>query len=195
MGCRLTREYFLCAKRTLYMSSLKPADLLDELSSMRRYARSLTHDQNEADDVVQDALLKALEKRHTFRPDGSRRGWLLAIVHNIFISSRRREGAATRRDAQFAEVAISCLEPNQEHAAYLQDVARAFNALPEAQRQVMHLILVEGQSYQEAAAILGIPVGTVMSRLGRARVTLRRLQVEEPNGRCELTIVGGRDAD
>lgn len=177
------------------MSFLKPADLLDELSSMRRYARSLTRDQTEADDVVQDALLKALEKRHTLRPDGSRRGWLLAIVHNIFISSRRREGAAMRRDAQFAEVSIGRLEPSQEHAAYLRDVARVFNALPETQREVIHLISIEGQSYHETAAILGIPVGTVMSRLSRARVTLRRLQEEEPNGRRELTIVGGRDAD
>jgi RNA polymerase sigma-70 factor (ECF subfamily) len=155
------------------MSHLSPIDILEEISSMRRYARALTRDETAADDVVQDALLKALEKRHTFRPDGSRRGWLLSIVHNVFISSRRSEDARLRRNARFAEMLTSHLEPDQEHAACLYQVARIFAALPDNQRALLHLIAVEGRSYQEAAEILDIPIGTVMSRLSRARAALR----------------------
>lgn len=179
---------------------------------MRRYARSLTRDESAADDVVQDALLAALEKRHGFRAGGSRRGWLLAIVHNIFISARRRKQAEARRDLRFAETLLHQLEPDQEYAACLTQVARAFAALPEHHRAILHLIAVEGQSYQDAAAILDIPIGTVMSRLSRARAALRRAQGDEPapeiagEDRCDdnlsrsddgsrLKIVGGRDAD
>ena len=177
---------------------------------MRRYARSLTRDEQAADDVVQDAILKALEKRHMFRPDGSRRGWLLAIVHNIFISTRRREEARARRDARFAIMLTDRLEPEQEHAAMLGQVARAFAALPEHHRAILHLTAVEGQTYQEAAAILDIPVGTVMSRLSRARAALRRLQgngltpvedsdmragAESPADRSRFRLVGGQDDD
>ena len=160
---------------------------------MRRYARSLTRDESAADDVVQDAILKALEKRDSFRPDGSRRGWLLAIVHNIFVSRLRREQSEANRTARFAEAMIDRIEPDQEHAALLHEVAQAFAALPEHHRAVLHLIAVEGQSYQEAAAILGVPVGTVMSRLSRARAALRRAQGMEAGESPGLRIIGGRD--
>jgi len=172
---------------------------------MRRYARSLTRDEQAADDVVQDALLKALEKRHLFRPDGSRRGWLLAIVHNIFVSTRRREEARARRDTRFARMLTDHLDPDQEHAATLQQVARAFAALPEHYRAILHLVAVEGQSYQEAAAILDIPIGTVMSRLSRARAALRQAEGAMPekagigggegSDRSRFRIVGGRNDD
>ncbi len=163
---------------------------------MRRYARSLARDEIVADDVVQDALLKALEKRHTFRMDGSPRRWLLSIVHNIFISARRREQAEARRDVRFAQTLVDRLEPDQEHAACLREVARAFAALPEHHRAVLHLVAVEGQSYQEAAAILEVPIGTVMSRLSRARAALRspeRAAAARDGDR--LRIIGGQDAD
>lgn len=177
------------------MSHLQPADILSELSPMRRYARSLTRDESAADDVVQEALLRALEKRNTFRPGGSVRAWLLAIVHNIFVSAQRRVRAEERRDARFAESMVDRIEPDQEYAAYLQEVAQAFAILPDPQRAILHLIVVEGQSYQEAAAILGIPIGTVMSRLSRARVALRRAQTREVRGQDKFRIVGGRGAD
>ncbi|MGE4324263.1 MAG: sigma-70 family RNA polymerase sigma factor [Sphingobium sp.] len=180
--------------------------MLEEISSMRRYARALTRDDSAADDVVQDALLKALEKRHTFRPGGSRRRWLLAIVHNIFISARRRAQAEERRNARFAETLADRLEPDQEHGARLREIARGFAALPDTYRAVLHLVAVEGQSYQEAAAILDIPIGTVMSRLSRARAALRHAHGEGSDGhdvpavqgvaqdRRGLRIIGGRDA-
>lgn len=177
------------------MAHLQPADILSELSPMRRYARSLTRDESAADDVVQEALLKALEKTNTFRLGGSVRVWLLAIVHNIFVSTQRRARAEERRNARFAEAMVDHVEPDQEFVAYLQDVAQTFAALPDRQRAILHLIAVEGQSYHEAAAILGIPVGTVMSRLSRARATLRRAHTDELPGQGKFRIVGGRDAE
>lgn len=159
---------------------------------MRRYARSLARDENVADDVVQDALVKALEKRDTFRPEGSAKRWLLSIVHNVFVSARRREQAEARRDIRFAQTLVDRLEPEQEHAACLQEVARTFAALPDHHRAVLHLVAVEGQSYQEAAAILEVPIGTVMSRLNRARAALRS---PHDAGKDKLRIIGGYDAD
>jgi len=175
------------------MSHLKPTDILEEMPAMRRYARSLARDETVADDVVQDALLKALEKRDTFRPEGSAKRWLLAIVHNIFVSARRREQADARRDIHFAQTLVDRLEPEQEHAAYLQEVASAFATLPDHHRAVLHLVAVEGQSYQEAAAILNVPVGTIMSRLSRARAALR--SPRRAADRDRLRIIGGQDAD
>lgn len=183
-------------ERRWTMSSLKPVDILEEMPAMRRYARSLARDDNAADDVVQDALVKALEKRDTFRPDGSPKRWLLSIVHNIFISARRREQAEVRRDIRFAQTLVDRLEPDQEHAAFLREVASAFAELPEHHRAVLHLVAVEGQSYQEAASILDVPIGTVMSRLSRARDALRSSEgLAGARDKNRLKIIGGQDAD
>ena len=176
------------------MAHLQPTDILSELPPVRRYARSLTRDDSAADDVVQEALLRALEKRNTFQPGGSVRVWLLAIVHNIFVSTQRRARAEERGNARFAESMIDHLDPDQEHSAYLQEVAEAFARLPDPQRAILHLVAVEGQSYQEAAAILGIPIGTVMSRLSRARMALRRAQTRDADRKDKLRVIGGRDA-
>ena len=78
-------------------------DIDGDLAAMRRYARSLARDDQDADDVVQDALLRAIERRDTFRAEGNRRGWLLAIVHNVFVSGTRRRAAEARRNDRFAD--------------------------------------------------------------------------------------------
>ncbi|WP_312217639.1 sigma-70 family RNA polymerase sigma factor [Sphingobium yanoikuyae] len=159
-----------------------------DLRAMRRYARALSRDHVAADDVVQDAVMRAIERRDQFQPDRSRRRWLLAIVHNVFISAKRREAAETRRNLAFAQIQV---DPDQEVRADLMQVARAFADLPDHQRAVMHLTVVEGLSYQESADLLGIAVGTVMSRLARARATLRQDRDRQPRDR--LRIVGGQD--
>jgi len=169
----------------------------EDLVAMRRYARALTRDTQDADDVVQDAVLRAIERRRTFDPARSRRRWLLAIVHNVFVSAKRREASEARRNAQFAQAMIAHLDPAQEHRARLAQIARSFAALPEQQRAVLHLVAVEGLSYQETADALGVPIGTVMSRLSRARIALREAEEQglETGGPAKsgLRIVGGRD--
>lgn len=159
---------------------------------MRRYARALARDYQDADDVVQDALVRAIERNATYEPGRSRRRWLLAIVHNVFVSGLRRRAAERRRDDRFADAQLVHSDPAQEHRARLTDIARGFDALPEHQRAVLHLIAVEGLTYQECADLLGVPAGTIMSRLARARASLRERD-ERPAGGAKLRIMGGRD--
>ncbi|OAP31932.1 sigma-70 family RNA polymerase sigma factor [Sphingobium fuliginis] len=164
----------------------------DDLVAMRRYARSLTRDEQDADDVVQDAIVRAIERQETFQPDRDRRRWLLAIVHNVFFSAKRREASEARRNSRFAETLVDRLEPGQEEHARLVQIARQFAALPEHHRAVLHLTAIEGFSYQQAAETLGVPVGTVMSRLARARAALRERE-QGQQGATGLRLIGGSD--
>jgi RNA polymerase sigma factor (sigma-70 family) len=169
----------------------RDAPIEGDLAAMRRYARSLTRDPVDADDVVQDALVRAIEGERTYQPTRSRRRWLMAIVHNVFVSARRREAAEARRNDRFADTLMAHIAPEQEERVRLGEVARAFSALPDHHRAVLHLVAVEGLSYQEAAEVLQVPVGTVMSRLARARAGLREGKGERP--RAALRVVGGND--
>lgn len=166
----------------------KPRDMKADLLAMRRYARALARDDQDADDVVQDALVRAIERQATYQPERSRTRWLLAIVHNVFVSGRRREAAEARRNSRFAETLLASVDPQQEAQVRLTEIARDFAALPDAQRAALHLTAIEGLSYQEAADVLGVPIGTVMSRLSRARATLR-----EGQGMPHLRLIGGQD--
>lgn len=163
-----------------------------DLASMRRYARALARDDHDADDVVQDAVVRAIERQSTFQPGRSRRRWLLAIVHNVFISGTRRKAAEARRNNSFADTLVAHSDAPQEHHARLNEIARSFGALPEHHRAVLHLTAIEGLSYQQCADLLDVPVGTIMSRLARARAGLRRQEEERPET-TGLRIVGGRD--
>lgn len=166
---------------------------------MRRYARSLARDEAQAEDLVQDTLVRAYERRSSFRSSGNLRGWLLSILHNTFIDHRRRQVAEFRRLEQAAELADTAVMPEQESRVRFQQVQTAFLSLPDEQRAALHLVAIEGLSYQEAANALKIPVGTLMSRLGRARAALRGFEagVDLPRpaeaGRPSLRIVGGSD--
>lgn len=167
-------------------------DTLEHLPTLRRYARSLARDPVAADDLVQDALVRAYEKRHTFRGE-QLRGWLLSIVHSTFLNGIRRARAELKRADRLAEIAPQASEPAQEHSTRLAQIQAAFLDLPDDQRSALHLVTVEGLSYAEAAAVMQVPLGTLMSRLGRARAALRRLEEPEGEGRSRLRIVGGKD--
>lgn len=136
-----------------------------------RYARALTRDEVAAEDLVQDALLIACQKRARFEAGRSLRAWLFAILHNRFIDDRRRLKVEQSRDRRLAEA--EAMVPRQEQSLRLVRLDRAFAALPRDQRIVLRLVAMDGLSYREAAALLDIPVGTVMSRLSRARAALR----------------------
>ncbi len=175
------------------LKSQKDAAIESDLAAMRRYALSLARDQPDADDVVQEALIRAIERRQTFDPGRSRRRWLLSIVHNVFVSAKRREAVEARHSDGLAEAMLSQIEAEQFRHARLAQIASAFAALSDQHRAVLHLIAVEECSYQEAADILGVPIGTVMSRLSRARANLKALEQESPERSKNLRIVGGRD--
>lgn len=168
-------------------------DVLSQLGPLRRYARALTRDAGDAEDLVHDALVRAYERRGTFRAGGNLRAWLLSILHNVFVDRARSRRSAAAREEVAAALAASRIDPPHDHIVRLAQVREAFFGLPEEQRAALHLVAIEGLTYQEAAAALGVPLGTLMSRIGRARAALRRLEDGPDGGRAHLRLVGGRD--
>jgi len=142
---------------------------------LRRYALALTRSRDLADDLVQDAIERALQKRRLYRPSGSVKSWLFQIMLNVY----RNQLRAGKRQSHFVPIDELAVEPiaapEQPGKIALAETARALVQLPQGQREVLLLVGLEGFSYAESAQILKIPIGTVMSRLGRARATLRRL--------------------
>jgi RNA polymerase sigma-70 factor, ECF subfamily len=164
-------------------------DVVGQLGPLLRYAHALTRDETQAEDLIHDALVRAYERRSTFRIGGNVRAWLFSVLHNTFVDGRRR-AAELRRDAEVARVADEMIPPAQESSVRLDQIQRAFATLPENQRAVLHLVAIEGLPYQEAADALGIPVGTLMSRLGRARSALRAFEEVLPTDCVQLPAPG-----
>jgi RNA polymerase sigma-70 factor (ECF subfamily) len=171
--------------------SMARFDIVGQLGSLRRYARSLTRDGADAEDLVHDALVRAYERRGTFRAGGNLRAWLLTIVHNVFIDRMRSRRSEAARIEQVGHLADGSVPASQDHSVRLSQVREAFLALPEEQRSALHLVAIEGLSYAEAAEVSGVPLGTLMSRIGRARAALREME-EGPSAKARprLRIVG-----
>jgi RNA polymerase sigma-70 factor, ECF subfamily len=148
------------------------------IPALRRYARALLQNRQDADDLVHDCLVRALDKLRTRRDGGNMRAWLFAIMHNVFVSQRRRSRHQLAKPRQEPTVDIND-EPGQESTVLFREVVHEFYKLPEDQRQVMLLVSVEDLSYAEAARVLAIPIGTVMSRLSRGRQRLRQVSQGE----------------
>lgn len=169
-------------------------DVVGHLRSLRRYALALTRHEGDAEDLVQDALVRAYERRSTLRVGADLRPWLMSILHNRFVDGIRSRRAESARIAEVAQGAEISSPPGQDHAVRLAQVRSHFMALPDDQRAALHLVTIEGLSYEEAARALDIPVGTLMSRLGRARDALRAIEAGEATGtvrRGNLRLVGG----
>jgi RNA polymerase sigma-70 factor (ECF subfamily) len=152
------------------------SDIAGEVPYLRRFARALTGDAALADDLVQDCIERALRKQHLFDETRRLRAWLFAILRNLYISGLRRN--AHRATAKSVDEMISgedAVKPEQESRLALSDIASALERLPAAHREVLLLIALEEMSYREVAEIIGVPVGTVMSRLSRARGSLRAM--------------------
>jgi RNA polymerase sigma-70 factor (ECF subfamily) len=151
------------------------------IPALRRYAWSLLRSREDADDLVHDCLARALDKLHTRRDDADVRAWLFTILHNLFVSQHRRRRARAGTVPLEEEHANAASRPaTQEDQLLWRDMLRALERLPEEQRSVVLLVSVEDLSYAEAAAVLGIPIGTVMSRLARGRERLREYTGTEP---------------
>ncbi len=148
--------------------------------ALRRFAWSLTRGADAADDLVQDCLEHALGAWHRRRLDGNLRAWLFTILYNLHISDRRRLARRARLLADPALAEEPAMEGGQDAALHCAEVLAHLDTLPEDQRAVLLLIGVEGLSNDEAAQVLGVPVGTVMSRLSRGRERLRRLAEGRP---------------
>ncbi|MDL2401812.1 sigma-70 family RNA polymerase sigma factor [Rhizobium mayense] len=166
-------------------------DVLGQLGSLRRYARSLVRNADEAEDLVHDALVKAYERKSSFRRGANLRTWLLSILHNAHIDRLRQARSLNRRHEEAAAEFDQSLPASQDHAVRLKQVRDAFFNLPEEQREALHLVAIEDLSYQEAAFALGIPVGTLMSRIARARASLRNFEETSRAGSHLRLIEGG----
>jgi RNA polymerase sigma-70 factor (ECF subfamily) len=163
--------------------------LQSEIPRLRRYARALTRDAVRADDLVQDCLTRAITKQHLWQPGTNLRAWLFTLMHNQHVNDIRhglREGISVAIEDVAFDLTVAS---NATASLQLRDLERAVAKLPDEQRQVVLLIGLEGMRYDEVATILDVPIGTVRSRLSRAREMLRHLtgiKEEQPSEPDEL---------
>ncbi len=156
------------------------AQILACIPSLRRYARGLTGDPDRADDLVQDTLERAWSRYSRWQKRGELRAWMFGIMHNHFIDGVRAAGRRTDQTTP-GDLPDAPVRATQTDQLEVRDLDRCLLALPAEQREVLLLIAVEDLSYQETARILSVPIGTVMSRLSRAREKLGALmQGREP---------------
>jgi RNA polymerase sigma-70 factor (ECF subfamily) len=148
--------------------------LVEHIPPLRRYARALTGNATHADDLVQDALDRAWSRMRQWQPDTNLRAWLFTIMHNLHVNTLRRNSRQNDWESLDQREFEDHQPPSQDRAMELQDLEKGLARLSPEQREVLILVCVEGMSYEEVASVLGIAVGTVMSRLHRARSEMRR---------------------
>jgi RNA polymerase sigma-70 factor (ECF subfamily) len=165
-------------------AALPHPELVAAIPRLRRYARVLTGDSTRADDLVQDTLARAWEKRRLWQAGTDLRAWLFTVMHNVHVNQLalvRREAANVSLDADPNGMAWQLpVRGNQLERVELLEVVAQMGRLHADQREVLLLAAVEEMRYEEIAAVLAVPIGTVMSRLSRARDKLRTL-VNEPS--------------
>jgi RNA polymerase sigma-70 factor, ECF subfamily len=147
--------------------------IVEHIPRLRRYARALVGDRYAADDLVQDTLERAWNKFYLWRPGSDLRAWLFAIMHNVFVNQARRRRYEIEQPMD--ELPAVAVHATQSEQLELRDVDKALRNLPVEQREVVLLVVVEQLTYGEVSRALDIPIGTVMSRLSRARERLRQL--------------------
>ena len=154
------------------MRAQDEADIVACIPSLRRYARGLVSDRDRADDLVQDTLARAWSRFSMWQRRGEIRAWMFGIMHNHFVD-RLRAQRSRPEDSAGDDLPEQPQRPLQTDALEVRDLDRLLQRLPPEQREVLLLVGVEELSYQEVALTLGVPVGTVMSRLSRGRAKLR----------------------
>jgi len=160
------------------------AQVVAFIPRLRRYARALVGERAAADDLVQDTLERALNKFHLWKRGTDLRAWLFTVMHNVHVNQIRGRRELVALDAETLELQVRATHDTSLEA---RDVERALMRLSVEQREVLLLVVLEELSYEEAAGALGIPIGTVMSRLSRAREKLRTLMEGLPaSGRLQV---------
>ena len=146
--------------------------LIDQIPALRRYACALCRDPVQADDLVQECLARAVDKRGLWIRQRGIRPWLFSILHNAFIDEMRRQSAAPIDTDAAADPQAMASEQDADLLCAMSDFEKALRGLPAEQREVLLLVGLEQMTYRQAAKVIGSPVGTVMSRLARAREQL-----------------------
>lgn len=148
-------------------------ELIEFLPSLKAFAMMLTRDRAAGEDLLQDTVLRALDKSDSFTMGTNLRAWVYTIMRNQYINTLRRR--QRERVTQIDDELLENMDPvaaNQEHALVLKDLLRAMGELRQEQREALHLVVADGLSYDEVAHICGCPVGTIRSRIARARQEL-----------------------
>jgi RNA polymerase sigma-70 factor, ECF subfamily len=169
-----------------------PGMLPDMLPRLWAFALRISGDRHDAEDLVQRACVRALERAHQLQPDTDPLSWMFSIVHSTWINELRarsvRKRSSMEWDDDFLENVADPVDKGPETQLMHSQIISAVERLPEAQRVVMLLVAVEGLSYQEAAEVLEIPIGTVMSRLSRARQAVGALfGTHDPKPKASVT--------
>jgi len=151
--------------------------LVELIPRLRRYARALVGDRATADDLVQDTLERAWAKLHLYRRGTDLRAWLFTVMHNVHVNRVRASRVTDTLEDEMPELAQRA---PQGDALLVRDLDRGITRLPAEQRAVLLLVTLEEMSYEQVARTLGIPIGTVMSRLSRAREKLRAMMLGQP---------------
>jgi len=154
------------------MRSQDEAEIVAGIPHLRRFARGLTGERERADDLVQDTLERAWSRFSLWQRRGEVRAWMFGIMHNLFIDRVRSQRSSPEQPAD-SLLPEPPDRPTQADGLELRDLDRLLARLPPEQREVLLLVGVEEMSYQDVAHIVGVPIGTVMSRLSRARERLR----------------------
>jgi RNA polymerase sigma-70 factor (ECF subfamily) len=157
--------------------------LVELIPRLRRYARALVGDRASADDLVQDTLERAWAKLHLYRRGTDLRAWLFTVMHNVHVNKVRATRATETLEDEMPELAQRAV---QGDALMVRDLDRAIARLPDEQRSVLLLVTLEDMSYDEVARTLGIPIGTVMSRLSRARDKLRAMMLGQASAKLKV---------
>jgi len=166
------------------------ADAQRWIPRLRRYALALTGSRDAADDLTQDTLERAWRKRALWQPGTDLRAWLFSVMHNVWVNGVRAARPTVPLDTESAaDPAAATPATAAEGGIVLAELRRALLALSDEQRAVLLLVGLEQLSYAEAAAVLDVPIGTVMSRLARAREQLRQLLSQEPRAAGALRRV------
>jgi len=168
------------ARSGLRLPHLSESERIVELiPRLRRYARALVGELDHADDLVQDTLERAWSKLHLYRSGTDLRAWLFTVMHNVHVNRLRALRPTDSLDENLLQLQQGA---TQSDALDIRDLDRALALLPVEQREALLLVALEDMSYDETARTLGIPIGTVMSRLSRAREKLRIHLIGAPEG-------------
>lgn len=150
------------------------AELNEVLPSLRRFALMLTRSEDRANDLVQDSVERALLKSHYFEPGTNLRSWMFTLCRRLFLNNiRKNKTRGVSVEFDDAPQATLSVAPNQEARVEYAQMQECFDRLPRRDREILSMVAIEGWKYDEAASALGVPIGTVRSRLSRARARLR----------------------
>lgn len=170
--------------------SLRPVevspDIVGHVGALRRYARALVGNQADADDLVQECITRVLAHMRAWREVRDLRAYMFTTLHNVFVDSGRRRRTAGAEVPIEDAVGRLVAPANQTVRLEVRDMMTALGQLPKEQREVVLLVGLEGMSYGEAAQVLGVPIGTVMSRLSRGREALRQLTTHGKTARLRV---------